>query len=335
MKIHKLFEIAEVVRSDKGSSPPPLPMFEHLAFHQCPSYNMAITNGGWPWGALIFDAATRYWADAGLWKSRDDVDVVELNRGDGNWTCFEDLYLETSYNSWYPAPEYRQSWRQTLNDAVAHPSSSLDEHSSSHPSSARGDGPSLSERCRTGGLRMHLLQRSTGSSLRTFTNLDQVRALLQNFTSASVPVVTVNDTTPLSTQVDAFQAFDVLVTPHGSQIGNMIFSDPNTTSIIEIIPVVRDIAFYRNAVEADFASYIVSTGHTPAPILDRPDTHNMNQICDDGQLLMEEHCQYDKQVEMWKCPPKWNKLLVHCDTLVDVSILEQHLKQAVSDLCKR
>jgi len=142
--------------------------------------------------------------------------------------------------------------------------------------------------------------------------------------------VTVNDTTPLSAQADTFRAFDILVTPHGSQISNMIFSDPNTTAIVEVVPVVRDIAFYLNAIDANFASYVVSTGHTPSPIPNRHDP-----VCDDGKHLMDANCQFNQLLKMWQCPPEWRSRLTVCDTLVNLSVLEQHLKQAISDLCKR
>lgn len=196
---------------------------------------------------------------------------------------------------------------------------------------ARDDlSTSLGTRCRTGDLRIHLFQRSTGTTVRSFTNLEQVRALLQNFTSVPVSIVTINGSTPLASQADAFRAFNVLVTPHGSQISNIIFSDPNTTAIVEVLPVVRDIAFYINAVDAKFASYVVSTGHTPAPIPGRS-----NPVCDEGQKPVDEHCLYDDNLGMWTCPDEWKSQLTACDTLVDLSILERHLKKAVADLCQR
>ena len=113
MRINKLYEIAEVMRSSEEGKASALPLFEHLAFHQCPSYNSIIRSGAWPWGALVMDAATHHWTDAGLWKG-PETDVIELNKNDSNWTCFEDLYFETGHNSWYPAPQYQSSWLRTL-----------------------------------------------------------------------------------------------------------------------------------------------------------------------------------------------------------------------------
>ena len=43
----------------------------------------------------------------------------------------------------------------------------------------------------------------------------------------------------------------------------------------------------RNAVDANFASYVVSTGHTPVAIPDHP-----NAICEEGLKTMSEHCEY-------------------------------------------
>lgn len=216
MKINKMYEIAEVVRylqlEGEASA---LPLFGHLAFHQCPSYDTTIKSGAWPWGALVMDTATHHWTDTGLWKGPNEINVIELNKDDSNWTCFEDLYFETSYNSWYPAPQYQDSWLRTLHKTVEE---SLPSTSTPAPASEQGiqqPKASLAERCRTRNLRIHLFERSSGSSLRKFANLEQVRTVLANFTSVPISVVTVNATTPLSEQIEAFRAFDVLVTSHG------------------------------------------------------------------------------------------------------------------------
>ena len=328
MRINKLYEIAEVVRSSEEGGDPVLPLFEHLAFHQCPSYNSMIKGGAWPWGALVMDAATHHWADAGLWQGPEEIDVIELNKGDRNWTCFEDLYFEIGHNSWYPAPQYQNSWLRILHGMAkaSLPSASLP--ALAPPQDPRPAVDSLAERCRTRNLRIHLFQRSTGSTLRSFANVEPVRALLQNFTSAPIPVVTVNASTSLAGQIDAFRAFDVLVSSHGSQLGNIIFSDPGTTAIVEITPVVRDLCFVRNAVDASFASYVVSTGHTPVAIPD-----HKNAVCDKGRKTMDEHCEYAPKSDLWTCPEPWNSELTACDTLVDLPILKRHLKEAISSLC--
>jgi hypothetical protein len=328
MKINKMYEMAAVARSTR---PSPLPTFDHLVFHQCPSYNATIKSGAWPWGSLILDAATHHWTDAKLWRGYGDIDIMELNIGNRNWTCFDDLFFETGYNAWYPAPAYQSSWLQTLDEFLT--PSTMVHSSSSEPLAsqpAQTDAVSLVERCRTNGLRIHLFQRSTGSTLRSFANLDQVHALLHQFTSQPVPLVTVNESTPLGAQIDTFRAFDLLVTPHGSQLANIIFCDPNTTAFVEVTPVVRDDSFYKNAMDANFTSYVLGTGHTPWPI-----PHKHNPICDDGKRNMAEHCFFDKRLKMWKCPVEWSSSLTACDTYVNITILQQHVTKAVSDLCMR
>jgi len=329
MRISKLYEIAEVMRSSKKGGASALPLFEHLAFHQCPSYNLMIKSGAWPWGALVMDAATHHWTDARLWKG-PETDVIELNRNDRNWTCFEDLYFETGHNSWYPAPQYQSSWLRTLHGMAEASSTSPSIPTRALTQGTRPPLVSLEERCRARNLRIHLFQSSTGSTLRNFANLEPVRALLQNYTSVPVPIVTVNATTPLAEQIEAFRAFDVLVTSHGSQLGNIIFSDPGTTAILEILPEMRDLCFMRNAVDANFASYVVSTGHTPVAIPDHP-----NAICGEGLKTMGEHCEYTPKADLWKCPEGWNGRLTACDTLVDLTILERHLNKVISGLCER
>lgn len=325
MKVVTLFEISQMVL--QGSLW--LPTFRHLVFHQCPSYHQTIQGDGvWPWGQAIWKAATSVWWLAGLWPQGFDDDgvdpaaMLELDMGSDEWTCFEDLYLEPNYGSWFPAPEFQAAWRNALltQTASGREAKNID---------------SLQDRCRTNTLKIHVFQRSSGRGRRAFANLDEVLALARRYTASEVPVVTVDAATPVDDQARVFQAFDVLISSHGSQLANIIFSDPAHTAIVEVLPVVRDTSFHTNAQDAGMAAYIVSTGHAPVAenAMSPPSPH-----CTQGQELMETHCWSMEDGKsghaVWDCPRDWRSKLTGCDTRINITLLETHLKKAITDLCK-
>ena len=325
MKVVKLFEISQMVLQGSLS----LPTFRHLAFHQCPSYHHTIQGDNvWPWGKAVWEAATSVWGLAGLWPQGfddddvDPIDILEIESDSDKWTCFEDLYLEPDYGSWYPAPKFQAAWRHALLTQTTWGGETTSTNS-------------LQDRCRANTLKIHVFQRSSGRGRRAFANLDEVLALARRYTATEVPVVTVDAATFVDEQARVFQDFDVLISSHGSQLANMIFSDSAHTAIVEVLPVIRDTCFHTNAQDAGIASYIVSSGHTPVAenATSPPSPH-----CLQGQELMDTHCWSTEDVAtghlVWDCPRDWRGKLTGCDTRVNVTLLETHLRKAIADLCE-
>jgi len=313
MKIHKLFELAEVA-GDGG--PALLPSFDSLAFHQCASYDQVVRQGLWAWGKSVFEAATRRWLDVGLWQGPYQTRVIELNIPDQEWTCFEDLVFETQYGTWFPESQYILKWRQSLLESVGL------QDDNSMPDEG------LVKRCGANRLRIHVFKRTEGRGLREFVNLDEVVALAQTYTSLPINVVTIDSTTPVRAQAALFREFDLLITPHGSQIANIIFTDPERTGIIEVLPVVRDRTFANNARDAGFLSYITSTGHAPVSA-----DANLDSPCVNGSEIMKRNCWVDPGTDIWDCKNEWRNALTSCNTVVNTTILQQHIKTAVAKLC--
>lgn len=313
MKIHMLFELAQVAKATHSLSLTP---FDNLAFHQCASYDRVVRQGLWPWGKIVFDAATRDWLAAGLWKGLHQVRAVEMNISDTEWTCFEDIVFETQYGNWFPATPYVSKWQHSLLESVG----------LRNENDVPDDG--LAKRCRSNQLRVYVFKRTEGRGLREFVNLDEVIALAQTFTSLPIEVITINSTTPVRDQATLFRAFDLLITSHGSQIANIIFTDPERTGIIEVLPVVRDMAFANNARDAGFLSYIVSTGHHPFP-----EGTNLDSPCIDGSENMKRHCWTKPGTDIWDCDFEWSNRLTSCNTLVNTTILRTHIEAIMTKLC--
>lgn len=317
MKVNKFHEMAEAMMVFKASGQqPPLPRFSNLAFHQCPSYEAVVNGQMWQWGKFMFDVATQRWSETGLWH-RPATNVVEIHLREEGWVCFEDLVLDLQYGSWSPGPRYRKAWTRALQVAALRV-----------PTSARLALHSLAHRCGTKGLRIHIFQRTTGSTLRSFQNLEEVQTLLRRYTSAPVKMVTFDMGTPVEEQAREFQAFDILVTPHGSHLANIVFSRPETSSIVEVAPVVRDPCFRNNAVDANFSSYIISTGHRPVSIQGGADRRD---YCLTKENLVAEHCKFQKG--LWVCPAPWRSQLTSCDTFIDIDILKTDIEKTIAALC--
>lgn len=85
--------------------------------------------------------------------------------------------------------------------------------------------------CKDAARRIVIFQRSSGSSLRRFKNIYDVASLAQNYTSGIVQILTLNDNDDVVSQIQVFRHFDILITPYGSHLANLI---EKKNSVIEI-----------------------------------------------------------------------------------------------------
>ena len=111
--------------------------------------------------------------------------------------------------------------------------------------------------------RIKIFQRTSTKMLRRFVNMDEVAKLVQEYTLLPVEIITVNDATSIVDQIEVFNSFDILITSHGSQLANGIFTTfPENKAVIEIDTFAFDRVFYTNYVnQLGFAEYLISTGH--------------------------------------------------------------------------
>ncbi len=73
------------------------------------------------------------------------------------------------------------------------------------------------------------------NGLRRFVNLLEVQSLVREYTK-NVEVITVSAETKLEEIISTFNSFDVLITPHGSQIVNLLFSIKTTKmAVVEVV----------------------------------------------------------------------------------------------------
>lgn len=73
-------------------------------------------------------------------------------------------------------------------------------------------------------------------------------------------VVTLNENSSAIDQINIFNSFDILITSHGSQLTNLIFSLKRMV-ILELVPCVQDLSFVSNAHQMGHI-HAVSSGHS-------------------------------------------------------------------------
>ena len=106
-----------------------------------------------------------------------------------------------------------------------------------------------------------LWKRTEGSALRHLVNEEEIKALVAEYTNNSLKIVSANSSTSINEQISIFRSFDILITPHGSHLSNMIFGTGNAV-FIEIQAAIYSDIFSLNG--KTFAKhYILSTGHYP------------------------------------------------------------------------
>ncbi len=302
-----------------NGSTPPLPTFATLALHQCPSLLGMLHNNSWPWGRVVFNAATQEWLEAGLWNSIESTSIRELPQNTHDWVCFDTLFYEVSYGMFVPGPKHHRAWTEALLRAL--PGTRI---ASETPAQ---EFDNIRSRCGKGAIRIQVFQRQGGSSLRTFVNLDDVVQLLQNYTSLPVSVVTTDLSTPVEDQARLFRSVDLLVTPHGSHLVNLIFSEPQSTAVVEVVAAMYDRVFEIEAKAMNISSYLTSTGHMPVQS-DGP------SICNDGQKVMLENCAPSANSSTWHCTDTAiHKQLIHCNLYVNTTILDVEIRNSIDALC--
>ena len=280
----------------EGSLLRKVPKLTTLVFHQCmPRRLFAL-------GALYWKYVARRLTEAGRWYGEDATNLITIGANlDGGWsagpskmtqpgddvTCFESLHADLWHTGSYLLDEEdRRVWHSYSREASegAHLHGSVPVVWDTSPATAitaphilppaplnytvhkrLRDGSLAPLECShacTDNLRIGVWHRTEGNHMRRFTNEDDVVAMLQNYTRLPVKLYSLNSRTPAEEQMVKFAEFDLMVTTHGSQMTNMVFSKENAT-VVEVMAVPFDQSICSNAV-AWSKVWIQSHGHTPA-----------------------------------------------------------------------
>ena len=258
-----------------GHKTPPTTPFDHVYLHQCTS--PVETN--WKWGVSIFDITKRRSDMSNLTNEMTSYTTLGYEHNEEAWsrplTCYDDLFAVTRQGVWFrgrePLVMFRRDSAELLHepqDAIINPEPlELDElgYDITPQSLVKLERANYCAESSNGisRARIKIFERTATTMLRKFLNMDEVIELVQNYTSVPIEIITVNDTTSVVDQIRVFNSFDVLITSHGSQLANGIFTtNPESKAVIEVDPFAFDPVFYNNFNnQLGFAEYMISTGH--------------------------------------------------------------------------
>lgn len=262
-----------------ASSASKLPRISHVVFHQCPRVDGPPPLSSWPLGEAIDEVIFRWAYDVGMFP-REGVNelVVSLPDNSLEWVrqdpslaetlvCFDQLFMVVPH---VPAsylgdesPKIIDQWRQAVGAYLTE--GRQPECDIAGPTSAEVGAKLEVEGCPsscTRGLRMALWQRGN----RRISNPGEVEALLGRYSDFPVERLTADSMTPAREQMAMMRCFDVLVSVHGSQLANMVFTPSSRQVVIELqaIPGMDDPRhpFCVNG-KTWTRSWILSFGHLP------------------------------------------------------------------------
>jgi len=320
--------------------------FNHVQMLQCSSPELT----DWKWGSALWNIVKKRSDLAGMTGPATDYSTIgyepeiDLN----HILCFEDVYFSARMGLWMQGRRNLVEFRRDAAYVTSEPTQAISypeiltiddkgldttniEHERMPYCSPAGSVPPTSARIK-------IFKRTATVMLRRFINFDEVVNLAQSYTSVPIEVVTVNESTPIQDQIREFNAFDLLITSHGSHLANGIFTtNPDTKAIIEIVPFVFDSVFYGNYNRwLGFADYMMSSGHhtpglsvngrrCPFKTQESFDNHNCSLVSQSYPTKIEQH---------WVvCNPAMHTR--KCDTYINIKTLKAHIDLLLNHvLCK-
>lgn len=84
-------------------------------------------------------------------------------------------------------------------------------------------------------------------------------SVVRHYSDVPVALYKASATTPIPVQASIFRDFDILISPHGSQLSLMAFGNGNAV-LVEVAPIQFEPVFCRNA-QAFARGYVQSLGH--------------------------------------------------------------------------
>ena len=177
----------------------------------------------------------------------------------------------------------------------------------------------------TSRLRVALFQRTEGSAKRTLHSAESIQALVAQYTDIPLARITLTSRSTFDDQLRAFRSFDVLITPHGSHLGNMIFA-PHAV-FLEVVTLRMEDCFHNNGLMLT-AGWVISQGHMPCKSEGQQLVPNCPLIRRMGPCWPENDASARP-----RCPKDRTPFL-QTDVCVDTEKLRAALERAIAMRCK-
>eukprot|EP01038_Epipyxis_sp_PR26KG_P006987 gene6987-9548_t len=333
-----------------------LPKIDYISTKLCAS---VFSMFRWEWGHIILKTIFSEWINSSLWSSLSEPTDSIVN----NYTVNKHNYIEKSdriydyfntdssiQNRFISASNHNQAERMEKNtifcydyllftqrwgvlfqsnDILLKFQQKLKENFPIQKSfDTFHSNEELMQRCKTNQLRIKY-QYVTANKRRVI-NTHDMYAILHNF-SSDVSNFTVDALTPFHIQRELYNNFDILITPPGSHLTNMILVENyrENVAIIELATVMRDEFWRKNAIEFKFSSYIISDGHSPhinATVVNKhfEDLIHNNHECE--AATNSSHGIYCSNTKIaWK--------ISDSNFIINETIFQQDVREVIDHLC--
>ncbi len=273
--------------------------FNHVVFHQCPQPHLNHFFRAF-WEVLLIEGYDRHAID-----DRTTFHVVsDLSRT----VCMENVLG----NEWGMPPYFGSIshewdiWTVQLSRYLNYKLPGWRENIT------------LSGEQKSGPIRIAIFQRQEAmNGLRKYLNLPDVLSVVAAYTS-DYDVITSTPGTNLTGILQTFNSFDILITPHGSHIANVIFTLRTDVVIIETVGVCV------NTGPQDWFShrlnYLISSGHAS----DRPEVQEIIRDCREERTLYCTQRIYPSP----SCDDGKAEEVMRSDLIIDTAILKNDIEKA-------
>ena len=173
----------------------------------------------------------------------------------------------------------------------------------------------------TSQIKLAVYRREEGSSKRHFINMDDLHDMASEYTMQPLQIVSVNASTPLRTVIELFNAFDILISPHGSHLSNAIFITRPRVTIIEVVGTCFNRDWKINL--QHWAKYQLSSTHIPQSRHLRETV----QRCE-ADLKVKNEC-----ARTQNCTLSDKKKIVHSNLWINTSSLREYVENAIIFAC--
>lgn len=365
MKLGFMYELASCLQANLGrhkvfKKDLALP-FKQIFMHQCPNPD----SSRWEWGKSTWHVIEKKLHEAMLFQ---DSHTNILRRGNeataDELLCFEDLYLSARTGHWLQGSENLISFRRETAIVTGEPKEAklilerpltaseqglagvrIYQNYCNRNVTVKSEKEQLADRLAgidpeiIGPLtnaRIKIFQRTETNSPRSFLNLEEVKAFVQQYSTVPVEVISTTEKHSIQEQIRLFNSFDILLTVHGSHLSNGIYTmHPSNKAVIEIAPFLFDPVYFKNYNgDLGFAEYIVSTGHL-AP---KASTTNstLKAFCafssfadfEARDCTLQHKSNGPRLAQDWiTCSPNFHSR--GCDVYVNTTILKTHMDMLI------
>lgn len=305
--------------------------FDNLAMLRC---SVPFDFPKWEWGKIVFSSVVSELVKGRLIQDDNHKRLIMSDRRTPKLFCFENLIVPQRWDHFFSSLPYYNLFHKNLkNHMLDYLSLRKNLTTFNQQRLELIHHENIRKRCEEKKLNIYFQHRAScdnGLALRTISNINSMVDLARNY-SSSVKRFTIGSKTSMIDQYIYYNSFDILVSPVGSQLSNLLLTERKNVAVIEIGVANREPLWYdANNQLWNFKSYIVSNkGHTP---LCKEKLAMFNQYCKPDPQLGEDAISCTAPNGTYKYNVAWE--ITDCSFEVNLIFFQKQLKDSIRRLCK-